>query len=39
MTDKLGYAPEWGPEHTARVEKSLKSKTQPTTILDAIMSF
>ena len=37
MADKLGYAPEWGLEHTARVEKSLKSKTVPMTILEGIM--
>ena len=37
MAKKLGYAPEWELEHSARVEKSLKSKAQPMTILDGIM--
>lgn len=37
MTTKLGYAPKWGSEHTARVEKMLKSKAVPMTILEAIM--
>ena len=37
MTDKLGYAPEWGPEHAKAVEKSLSSIGKPFTILEAIM--
>jgi len=37
MTTKLGYAPQWGPEHTKVVEKALKSKTESFTILEAVM--
>ena len=38
MTDKLGYIPEWGPRHTKAVEKSLKTKSEPLTILEALMN-
>lgn len=34
---KLGYAPEWKPKHTKIVQKSLKTKAEPFTILEAIM--
>ncbi len=34
MTTKLGYAPEWGPEHTKIVKKSLKTKAEPFTSFD-----
>jgi len=37
MTTKLGYAPEWGPEHTKVVQKSLKTQAESFTILEAIM--
>jgi len=37
MTSKLGYVPKWGPRHTKAVKKSLKTKSEPLTILEAIM--
>ncbi len=37
MTTKLGYAPVWGPKHTAAVEKSVETKVDPLTILEAIL--
>ena len=37
MTQKLGYAPIWGTTHTKAVEKSLKAKSEPLTILEALI--
>ena len=34
---KLGYAPIWRIKHTQAVKKSLKTKSEPLTILEALM--
>ena len=37
LIPKLGYAPVWNLSHTKAVEKSLKTKSEPLTILEGIM--